>query len=147
MTGVTLDGFKLFAAIGQNRDLFAEAETAIDKAGSTILLSQLKSKSLTLDHVQRLRAAIGDDNFTLALDSLNESDLKKIIKKIDAFFAVGSSNAGRLRGQVAALAARRCELTLKPVKAAKKSAATKSVANTEASWTTAMSAKPKRRAS
>lgn len=69
MTGVTLDGFKLFAAIGQNRDLFAEAETAIDKAGSTILLSQLKSKSLTLDHVQRLRAAIGDDNFTLALDS------------------------------------------------------------------------------
>jgi hypothetical protein len=147
MTRTTFDGFALFTAIGTNPKAFAVTAALVDQAAPKILFAALKHKDLTLPVLTAVRASIGQPTFDLALDTLGDTDLKKVLKKIDAHWDTKKADSDSLRAHIVALANGRATPSAKPEKPPKKPKAAKptKASADEATWPSAMSAKPARR--
>ena len=144
MTRTTFDGFALFMAIGSNPEAFVAAAALVDQAAPKILFAALKHKDLTLPGLAAVRSAVGHPSFDLALDTLGDSDLKKLLKKVDAHWPAKDADSDGLRERVAALADARVAPAAKPEKPVKSAKAPKAAKAEPAGWPSAMSAKPRR---
>ena len=122
MTRITLDGFELFKAIGTHRDVFASAEGKVDKAAELIVLGHFKAASVSVASLAALLTAIGDRDFSIALDHFGTADLKKVLKKIDPHFPQAKNATDVLfRMRIQDLASHRVMPAEKPADAAKAS--------------------------
>lgn len=85
---ITLDGYKLFPLMAENRELFAPAESQIHAAAEKAVLAVLADSALNLERGKALKRVIGPQSFGAALDVLAASKLKALIKRIDTAFKV-----------------------------------------------------------
>ncbi|MFG1422237.1 hypothetical protein [Roseixanthobacter liquoris] len=80
---IHLDGHAVFAAIGTHPAAFPDLSTDVAVAAEKLLVKQVKAKGLTLDQLRTLFKAIGDDLATVLLDTLKDTEIASLVKKLD----------------------------------------------------------------
>lgn len=100
---ITLDGYKLFPLMAENRELFAPAESQIHAAAERAVLAVLADGSLDLARAKALKRVIGAQSFGAALDALAAAKLKAVIKHIDPGVKWSSSDEHGMRRHIQAL--------------------------------------------
>ncbi|MFG1428184.1 hypothetical protein [Roseixanthobacter glucoisosaccharinicivorans] len=80
---IHLDGHAVFAAIGAHPAAFPDLSTDVAVAAEKLLVKQIKAKGLTLDGLRALFKAIGSDLATVLLDTLKDTDVAALVKKLD----------------------------------------------------------------
>lgn len=101
---IAIDVFELLKAIGSNPRVFSDVETAASKAALAIVIAQLKAKSLTLEKIRALAAAIDGMIFALVLESMDDKTVATILGKLD------KHNSDRETGSAAWARSRLCAL-------------------------------------
>lgn len=80
---IHLDGHAVFAAIGAYPTAFPDLSTDVAVAAEKLLVKQVKAKGLTLDGLRGLFKAIGGDLATVLLDTLKDTEVATLVKKLD----------------------------------------------------------------
>ncbi|MFG1411755.1 hypothetical protein V5G24_11630 [Xanthobacter sp. VTT E-85241] len=80
---IHLDGHAVFAAIGAHPAAFPDLSTDVAVAAEKLLVKQIKAKGLTLDGLRALFKAIGSDLATVLLDTLKDTEVAALVKKLD----------------------------------------------------------------
>jgi hypothetical protein len=150
MTRTTSDGFAVFKAIADNRDVFSTVESAINQAAQKIMVAAVKNSALDLNRLSGLRRAVGPDEFGLLLDYLSAADLKRILKKTDRHLpGVADKTEDEQRTHIERLAAGSVKVSAKPERppSRPRGRTTPNAPNAdEPQWPTAIRARPARRA-
>lgn len=80
---IHLDGHAVFAAIGTHPAAFPDLSTDIAVAAEKLLVKQIKAKGLTLAGLRALVKALGSDLSAVLLDTLKDTDIAALVKKLD----------------------------------------------------------------
>lgn len=116
----TIDGFKIFSAIGGRPDLFKTLRADVDKAAGGMIRKQLKDKNTGVQDFRAIRLAIGSDIFDLTIDGLSDKELMAIVKKLDKYHPeLPTADAKWLGRHLRDLSASNSEPSEKPVPVAK----------------------------
>jgi hypothetical protein len=151
----TIDGFEILKTIGQSAKLFEDLRSEVNKLALTLIKKKLKSKNMNLLDFKNLESNLENDTLSLIIDSLTETELKSLTKKLDPYLpALSNARAPALRPHLRALAAAQANPSPKPAKAKKISSSKASSADkkpkaanktpAQAQWPTSASAKPSR---
>lgn len=80
-----IDGYAVLGAIARKPDAFPAIKNDVSKISRTLVVKQLKEKSLSLDMARDVVAAIGDDAFDMILEPMTDAEIKALLSKIDKF--------------------------------------------------------------
>lgn len=83
MGNIDVDGTAILRAIIENPRAFPDVSTEINKAAQSLVSIQLKATSTTLGKVREIYQVIGDKSLALVLDSLTDTVVKSLTKKLD----------------------------------------------------------------
>jgi hypothetical protein len=82
---IDIDGYAVLGAISKQRHAFAAIRNEVSKTARSLVVKQLKEKTLTLANLKAISAAIEHDSLDLILDLMSETEIKSLLSKIDQF--------------------------------------------------------------
>lgn len=102
---IDIDGYAVLGAISRGRTAFSAIRNDVSKIARSLVVKQLKEKTLTLENLKAISAAIEHDAFDLILDPMPEREIKSLLVKIDKFnTAAKSATPQTQRKQISDLA-------------------------------------------
>lgn len=100
-----LDGLAILKAILSAPDAFPDIGGEAARAARTLVVRQLKTKTLPLAGLRRVYEVLGHEVFTLVVDDLTETEARRLVARFDPRHPDGrTAPAHWLRRQVVALA-------------------------------------------
>lgn len=119
---IALDSFEVLRAIGQHADLFKPVRAEVDKAARALMVKWLKAKTVGIDALRDMFAALGHAPFELLVEGLKDAELKSLLTRLDKHHPeLKTGSASWRRQRVLALATGEPP-SAPPAKAAKKKA-------------------------
>ncbi|MGU3362410.1 hypothetical protein ACLBWX_18965 [Methylobacterium sp. M6A4_1b] len=100
-----VDGFVALGAIARSPEVFPDIRADLAGTVRGLVVKQLKSKSLTLDGLRRVRKCLGTETYALIVDGLTEAEARALIGRLDRHHAEAKlAKADWLRRRLADLA-------------------------------------------
>ena len=109
-----VDGFAVLRTIATNRVVFATIGADATKAARALVLKQMAHKGTGLHGVRGIRAALGEEVFTLIVDGMTNAQVKSLAARLDKHGAAANGAPGMARLHVLALAAGTAEPRQQP---------------------------------
>jgi hypothetical protein len=100
-----VDGFAIFHSIGSHPDVFAPMAAELSKTARTLVVKYLRRKDTGLKVLRNIRAAVGEESFSLIADGMADAQIKSLAVKLDKHNSeLKTSNAASQRRHLLALA-------------------------------------------
>ncbi|MEH3116937.1 MAG: hypothetical protein PGN25_04820 [Methylorubrum populi] len=101
-----VDGYAVMQAMASAPEAFPDIRTEIPKAARTLVVKQLKARSLRVASLRLIREVLGSETFVLIADGMSEAEVKGLVTRLDPHHpALRSATPGWHRHRLAALAA------------------------------------------
>ena len=120
-----VDGFAVLRTIGTNHAAFPAIAGDAAKAARALVLKQITHKSTGVQAVRSIRAALGEDVFTLIVDGMSNAQIKSLATRLDKHGMTDKGGHGAARLHILALAAGTAQATGQPQPRTPKAARTK----------------------
>lgn len=78
-----VDGYAVLKALAASPDAFPDIRAEVARTGRTLVVKQLKAKSLPLAGLRRIRAILGAETFALIVDGLTDAEAKALVARLD----------------------------------------------------------------
>ena len=78
-----VDGYAVFGAIARTPDAFPDLRAELAKTARTLVVKQLKAKSLALDGLRAVHGSLGAETFALVVDGLSEAEARNLVTRTD----------------------------------------------------------------
>jgi len=125
-----VDGFAVLRTIGTNHAAFPAIAGDAAKAARALVLKQITHKSTGVQAVRSIRAALGEDVFTLIVDGMSNAQIKSLATRLDKHGTAGKAGHGAARLHILALAAGTAEAAAQPPSRTPKASRTRKPAPT-----------------
>lgn len=113
---IDIDGYAVLGAIARERRAFSAIQNEVSKAARSLVVKQLKEKSLTLQKLQAISGAIQHESLVLILDLMSDAEIKSLLTKVDKFNLEAKNNSPQAqRKQISNLAKGAISAAVKPV--------------------------------
>ena len=100
-----VDGFAVFRSIGSHPGTFAAIAAEVATTARTLVVRQIAHKGTGLKALRDIRAAIGQQAFSLVADGMSDAQIKSLAAKLDKHNPdLPTSNVAARRRHVLALA-------------------------------------------
>lgn len=78
-----VDGYAVLKALAATPDAFPDIRADVAKTGRTLVVKQLKAKTLPLPGLRRIRDILGPETFALIVDGLTDTEAKALVARLD----------------------------------------------------------------
>ncbi|MEH3145077.1 MAG: hypothetical protein PGN34_06950 [Methylobacterium frigidaeris] len=78
-----IDGLAVLCAIAEAPEAFPAIRSEVTKAAQTLVVTQLKAKTLTVEGLRKVEAALGPQPLALILDGMKDAEVKSLVTRLD----------------------------------------------------------------
>ncbi|CAO4148954.1 DUF2336 domain-containing protein [Methylorubrum aminovorans] len=101
-----VDGYAVLQAMASAPEAFPDIRTEIPKVARTLVVKQLKARSLRVASLRMIREILGSESFALIADGMSEPEVKGLVTRLDPHHpSLKTATPGWHRHRLAALAA------------------------------------------
>ncbi|WP_298957576.1 hypothetical protein [uncultured Methylobacterium sp.] len=78
-----IDGLAVLCAIAESPEAFPAIRSEVTKAARALVVTQLKAKTLTVEGLRKVEAALGPQPLALVLDGMKDAEVKSLVTRLD----------------------------------------------------------------
>ncbi|RVU14121.1 hypothetical protein [Methylobacterium oryzihabitans] len=78
-----IDGLAVLCAIAESPEAFPAIRSEVTKAARALVVTQLKAKTLTVEGLRKVEAALGPQPLALILDGMKDAEVKSLVTRLD----------------------------------------------------------------
>ncbi len=100
-----LDGREVLRILIDSPEAFPESHAELGRVAQTLVVKQLRQRSLGIEGLRGVLSALGHDNFLLVADAMSEQEVRSLAQRMDPHHAsLRGADASWVRGHLLQLA-------------------------------------------